>query len=218
MARRTFTDVKQQEIVRLYITDEIHTIAELARLNHCSTGMVANLLKRNKVGIRSQSEAQTKSLEIDDRDRNRFIQKVTVRGKSDCWDWTANIDSCGYGRFGFRQKLLSAHRFSWMLFVGEIPDKLHVLHHCDNPSCVNPDHLFLGTHQDNMTDRNCKGRQGGGSLKGETNPQCKHTVAEILEIRAMLKAGYKQKEIAIQFNTTQPVISNIGLRKTWKHV
>ncbi len=90
----------------------------------------------------------------------RFWSKV-VRGEG-CWIWAASVDDHGYGRFGIgRLRIEPAHRVAWMVANGPIPDGLSVLHRCDNPPCVRPDHLFLGTQRDNMRDMIAKGRGGG---------------------------------------------------------
>lgn len=86
----------------------------------------------------------------------RFMKHVN---KTDtCWLWTGSIDVSGYGDCWFRGKTDGAHRVAWLIFNGEITDGLFVLHRCDNPKCVNPEHLFLGTHSDNMRDASSKGR------------------------------------------------------------
>lgn len=81
--------------------------------------------------------------------------------ESGCWIWDGYLDSCGYGRTGFANEQQSAHRVSWKVFRGPIPKGLCVLHRCDVPSCVNPDHLFLGTQIDNIDDMTRKGRARG---------------------------------------------------------
>ncbi len=86
----------------------------------------------------------------------KFESKIDKRG--DCWIWTGALFVSGYGKIQRGGKRLRAHRVSYELFVGEIPDGLHVLHDCDNPPCVKPAHLFLGTHLDNMMDMERKGR------------------------------------------------------------
>jgi hypothetical protein len=88
----------------------------------------------------------------------RFWRKV--RKTDGCWEWTASFRGLGYGQIKVNQKMLYAHRVSWEMANGPIPDGLCVLHHCDNPPCVNPDHLFLGTQADNMRDKVRKNRQG----------------------------------------------------------
>jgi hypothetical protein len=89
--------------------------------------------------------------------RERFALRVQKLGDG-CWEWQGYQDPVGYGRFRFRGTMWLAHRVSWVLANGEIPDRLLVCHRCDNPPCVNPGHLFLGTTQDNALDKMSKGR------------------------------------------------------------
>jgi hypothetical protein len=102
----------------------------------------------------------------------RFWSKVDRRGPDDCWEWTAFKTPRGYGRFGVgHSRVVYAHRFSWERAHGPITDGLHVLHRCDNPSCVNPDHLWLGTTSDNQADMAAKGRSTKGRRLVE---HCRH--------------------------------------------
>jgi len=88
----------------------------------------------------------------------RFWNKVKIIQQDDCWIWTgATVKK--YGEFAFEGKIQSTHRVSWQIHFGTIPDGMDVLHHCDNPPCINPKHLFLGTHSDNMQDAKRKGRK-----------------------------------------------------------
>lgn len=103
----------------------------------------------------------------------RFIDKFIPEPNSGCWLWTAYTLPKGYGRIKVDGKAVLAHRVSHELHVGPIPEGLHVLHRCDTPSCVNPDHLFLGTPQDNMTDKMQKGRHV--ALKGSEHVRAKLT-------------------------------------------
>ena len=94
----------------------------------------------------------------------RFKQKYKVDTETGCWNWTAYRDRQGYGRFSLEGQIVRSHRVSWILHYGPVPDGMHVLHRCDNTSCCNWGHLFLGTHSDNMKDKEQKGR----GLKGRT--------------------------------------------------
>lgn len=104
-------------------------------------------------------------LDLTERDRERFEKFVYADPMSGCWLWGGSLDESGYGKFTFyrkgHQSWVGAHRVSWLLRGGDDPGKLMVLHRCDNPACVNPDHLWLGTHRDNQVDKLKKGRGRG---------------------------------------------------------
>ncbi len=218
MARRVLSEAIKREIVNLYVNDRFCSLSKIARKYNCSRFLVTNALKSHKIPIRSQSDAQRKPRHLEDSDKKRFWDKVKTQGNDQCWPWTASTDLSGYGRFGFREILLSAHRVAWEITYGDIPFKKHVLHHCDNPRCCNPEHLFIGTHQDNMADRDKKGRGKTCVLKGEKNPNSRFKEVDIIEMRGMVKQGYKQGDVAKKFNTAQSVISNIINYKNWKHI
>ena len=142
----------------------------------------------------------------------RFVSKTESR-ENGCIEWTAYSNNLGYGRFGYEGKLWLAHRFAWMLENGDIPEDMQVLHKCDNRSCVNTYHLFLGTHADNMADRNAKGRQA--AAKGEVNNNAKLTEADIPAIRADSRI---YKEIAADYGVTSTAIGYVKRGATWSHV
>ena len=100
---------------------------------------------------------------------DRFLNKIAF--KNGCLIWTASTDACGYGLFRVDKKITRAHRFSYETFVNKIPDGILVRHKCDNPSCVLPAHLELGTQQDNMNDKVRRGRHNNGKLKNTHCPQ-----------------------------------------------
>jgi hypothetical protein len=141
----------------------------------------------------------------------RFWAKVH---KTDgCWEWTAYRLKNGYGRMKKKTaELVLAHRISWEIHNGPIPNNLQVLHHCDNPSCVNPDHLFLGTVKDNMLDCARKGRRP----KGENHCLSKLTEKQVHEIKMYLAEGVILRIIAKYFSVSRQCISNIKLGITWR--
>jgi len=127
-----------------------------------------------------------------------FIVKVDKRCSDECWEWLgAKTDRGGYGKFwtGVGNKLVRAHRMSWELFFGPIPEGMDVLHKCNNPSCVNPYHLYLGDDSDNAADRMCAGTAKGG---GRANVAKGYTIynEDIEEIQELLRQGKTQQETA----------------------
>ena len=147
----------------------------------------------------------------------RFEERWIPVPWSGCWEWTMGRDSKGYGTISFKgQSSTRAHRLSWELHRGPIPDGMHVLHKCDNPGCVNPDHLFIGTHDDNMADKAAKGR--APSMAGEACPVSVLTDEAIDDIRREYATGLvKQRELAAKHGVSQTNISSIVRRATWRH-
>lgn len=144
----------------------------------------------------------------------RFYNKIDKT--ESCWNWNAHRNIYGYGRIRALNKDYTAHRMSWLIHHGEIPKGLFVCHKCDNRACVNPEHLFLGTAQDNAIDRNRKGRHRDD--RGEKHPCAKLNNAQVLSIRSKLDAGIQGKILAKEFNISRMTISNIKLGKQWSSV
>lgn len=142
---------------------------------------------------------------------NSFVSKHHAQG---CWDWVGNKHKQGYGKISFMGKATLAHRISYELFVGPIPKKMMVCHTCDNPSCVNPDHLFTGRAIDNMHDKINKGRHKGAS-KGEDHHNSKLTDSDIQMIRESEKTQY---ELAQELGVSQSHICQIRRYQRWQHV
>ena len=94
-----------------------------------------------------------------------FYISKTITTSIGCMEWQGHLDTCGYGSVHFLGKIKGLHRLIWELVKGIIPEGLQILHHCDNPPCINPNHLFLGTHQDNMADMVLKGRAKKKSIQ-----------------------------------------------------
>lgn len=146
----------------------------------------------------------------------RFWDKVDTSG--DCWEWCACRNSDGYGNFFHNGKVQKAHRVSYEISIGAIPPGLHVMHSCDNPSCVNPSHLSVGTHRENMDDRNKKGRSRGGSNCGSKSGHNKLTEFSVRVIRRAVEFGVKQSSLAVMFSVHKATINDAVLRKTWGHI
>lgn len=154
---------------------------------------------------------------------SRFWPKVNKDGPiqphcpeiGPCWVWIGAITNDGYGHLGStsHRKGVKVHRLSYELHHGDIPASLCVLHRCDNPPCVNPDHLFLGTRADNNADRESKGR--GSDKHGEANPRSKLTEEDVKVIRQLRKEGLSQQAIATRFGVVQVTISKILLGQLW---
>lgn len=140
------------------------------------------------------------------RPAERFWSHVDRTGE--CWIWTAGRSEYGYGRLFFRGKARKAHRVAYELTHGPIPTGLFVCHACDNPACVRPDHLWLGTNQDNLVDASRKGRI----------PQSKLTPTTVREIRAALAAGEPKKVIARRYGVAPHAIRLLAAGRTWAHV
>ena len=138
------------------------------------------------------------------------LQRYEV-SNSGCWEWTGAKDRDGYGVFGHhRSKQIRAHRASYELKFGEVKDGVLVFHSCDNPSCINPDHLFLGSPKDNTQDMMKKGRMI--ALRGEAHPGAKLTKQKVIEIRARRSAGEKLSVLANEFGVSFQHISDIYRR------
>jgi hypothetical protein len=135
---------------------------------------------------------------------SRFISKVKV-SENGCHEWTAGLHRDGYGKFSDYGITIPSHRMAYRLFVGEIPDKLCILHSCDNRKCVNPAHLSLGTLKNNIEDMDNKKRRGSNSSL---------TYSNVAEIKKMLSDRYSQQYIADKFKVSQTTISRIKLNKT----
>lgn len=177
--------------------------------------------------------------------KKRFWLYVDIRKPNDCWNWTGYIGSGGYGRYRMRslKKIWSAHRFAYIIIHKSIPPKMLILHKCDNGLCVNPNHLFLGTHKDNMKDMVSKGRQARGdkhglrlypelAARGKRNGRYtypektargeRHGLSKLNEekVRYIKKLGkiYTSKSISEKLMLNHSHICRILSNRIWKHV
>ncbi len=181
----------------------------------------------------------------DEKLAERFWRKVNRCVADECWNWLGAKTGNGYGAFKAHGKTMPAHRFSYEVGCANIPVNALVCHHCDNPICVNPKHLFIGTHGDNMRDMRSKNRNITGDkhfsrlfperlargdrhglrlhpecvARGERNGNAKLDSDDVRKIRkAIADGGASQRDIAKRFNVTKHVVSKIKLLKSWRHV
>lgn len=148
----------------------------------------------------------------------RFVERIPIAG---CWLWAGSVGENGYGRahsgeYGTaRSTAMGAHRLSWLMHKGPIPDGLQVCHRCDVKACVNPDHLFVGTPLDNIRDCVAKGRARRGRLSGERHGRAKLTEKDVIAIRA---SNEPSGVLAKRFGVTWSTVDAARTGKHWKHV
>ena len=149
-------------------------------------------------------------------DAERFWAKVDKTGE--CWEWTGSLGRGGYGKFGLNDKIVYSHRYSYVLHHPITIDlwehrDICVCHRCDNPKCINPAHLFLGSRADNMKDKETKGR--GNHPKGEKAHLSKLTETQVREIR---KKYVSYSQLALEYDVCPTAIGAIIRREVWKHI
>ena len=154
--------------------------------------------------------------------KERFEAKYIPEPNSGCWLWVGATGTYGYGNVTVKQESIQAHRLSYLLFKGKIPKGMWVLHKCDVRLCVNPNHLFIGTRQDNMDDMVKKNRQFCGErpyAKGSKNTQSKLTEKKVIKVRKMYKSSnFTMKELSEKFYVSKSVIHAVIHYITWKHI
>lgn len=145
------------------------------------------------------------------------LSRSSLLTKSGCIEWSGyKVD--GYGKLRFKGERIFAHRAAYKSAFGEIPNDMCVCHRCDNRSCINPQHLFLGTRADNNQDKTSKQRQASGpnhGLRGSMHPLAVLTANQVIAIRELFKGGMKQKHIAAAYEVSQSAISHIVNKKRW---
>lgn len=190
----------------------------------------------------------SKDIILTEKDIARFWSKVDIRGIDECWEWRAALFDSGYGAFQTRDKTYRAHRVAWVIENKRQIKEGYIVAHtpivCHNRKCCNPNHLREATTKDNSTDREMDGTVARGdrhfskrnpelvvrgdrhglrlhperAARGERNGWSRFTENQIMEIRQMYSSGIKQTIIANLFGTRQGTISNIVLRRSWRHI
>ncbi len=148
--------------------------------------------------------------------RDKFWKFVKIGEPSVCWEFKGKLFSNGYGDFRMNAVSTMAHRVSYFIANGELPDDLVVCHHCDNRRCVNPQHLFIGTQVDNMQDMMQKGRNK--PARGEKGGKSKLTDNDVRSIRQLAISGMFHREIAAKFGVSTKQITVIVNRIQWSHI
>lgn len=145
-----------------------------------------------------------------------FYARCPVERPADeCWEWQGTLVG-GYGQLRFGGSRYAAHRVSYELHKGPIPEGLYVCHACDNRACVNPAHLWLGTNEANMQDKLAKNRQA--HVIGRQQGTVKLHPPQVLVIRRLVREGVSQQAIARRFGISQSLVSRIASGKAWKHL
>jgi len=201
-------DEKDQIICQLYVAGCARY--EISMKVGVSIPTIDKVVRKNGIQKRLDNHSARK-LTLQER-LERCIDQTNLSG---CWTWTGSMAGSGYGAINYNNKKLAAHRVAYQIYKGD-PGDLFVLHKCDNPICVNPEHLFLGTNLDNAKDRQAKGRCY--AAKGIKNSNAKLSVDDILKIRELATLGVSYSEIGRRFGISHNQASLIHKRKAWSHI
>lgn len=160
-------------------------------------------------------------IEISPQDYARFWSKIGVRNPDECWPWRSGKDSHGYGHIKIKGQWHTASRLALGLYLGRpVKPGLSACHHCDNPECVNPSHLYEGTQRQNMRDMTRRGRAAGPPSKnrGQNNPRARLTAEDVSVIRKRARCGVSRTALSEEYGVSSSHISSIVLRKSWESV
>lgn len=150
----------------------------------------------------------------------RFFSKISIKSGDECWNWNSTLTHQGYGHFTLNGKKVMAHRLVYFIFNGVLPlydengKEIFVLHRCDNRVCCNPSHLYIGTHQDNMRDR----QERKGTVRGEQNGKSIFNNNQVYEIKELIARGFPNNKIASLYNTSRQTINAIRKGISWGHI
>jgi len=194
------------------MVQEGHASKEIAKVFSVAVHRVRDI-KRGRSWVRVTGAPDT-SHKIAMNAREYIAAHMRQSASSECIEWTGGKDRRGYGIADFKGKSIRAHRLAYAAYVGPIPEGLFVMHKCDNPSCINPQHLMTGTHEDNMRDMMEKGRKP----VGESVVTSKLTTADVVQIIELMESGYGHLKTAKLFGVGIACVSRIRNGTAWKHV
>ena len=177
------------------------------KTKYCSRECVHRRINQKKIDQLSENE----QLLLLRKSFNNFVIK-----NDQCWEWKGSLSTKGYGRINYKGKKILAHRASWILHNGPIPEALLVCHTCDNPKCTKFSHLFLGTTKDNVQDMMKKKRNRFPF--GEKVSLAKLKVEQVVQIKNLLAQNMTDREVSVLFNVSISSIYRIRIGRTWKHV
>ena len=183
-----------------------HCGRKVAAKGFCANHYRAMRLYGDPLGLK-QKQHHGKTL------KERF--DLYVKRSEGCWPWLGYKDSNGYGRLNVNGIPQLASRVSYLLHYGDVPKGKSVCHKCDNPICVNPDHLFIGTQADNVADMHSKGRARKRAVSGEAHG---NAILTEDDVRQILRSPLSVPELAVKFNMSRTTIYGVRKRKSWKHV
>jgi hypothetical protein len=148
-----------------------------------------------------------------------FWSRVDKKTVDECWEWLGGHWTKGYPCFSWNGHALRAHRVSYEIYSGHrIPKHLFACHSCDNPGCVNPHHIFIGTNSDNQIDAARKGRLRPPRVHGEQHPKARLTEEQVLAIRELNAKGIGYRKLSKIFPVHRVTIKDIVRRRTWRHI
>lgn len=192
---------RDEDWLREQYVEEGLTQAEIGELCNVCSETIRHWLSRHSIGDRENKLSET--------EKEEFWEHVKEGPKQACWLWTGSKSTSGHGQFYASGRMWPAHRIAFTLDAGEQPENC-VLHVCDNPQCVNPEHLYDGTYSENLRDAYIRGRRDAGKLSADD-------VEEIVDL-ASDNPDLTQSEIAEQYQVTRKSISNILTGRTWSRV
>jgi Autographiviridae endonuclease len=166
----------------------------------------------------SKNKIQGKRREIKETLQERLWRHCIPVTECGCWIWLSALRTDGYGQLTFNHKHMSAHRASYEAFCNCIPDGFHVLHTCDTPQCINPDHLYIGKDKENARDRKMRGRHRWRAHLGESHGRSLLSSNQVRGIRYDLESGESGKNVSIKYGVSTATISAIKTRRLWRHL